>query len=79
MTLEQLLRMDAIVEMLGEKLFAIELDVNIIRNFAIDEEQCNIIFNKLNHISNIVSEIGELIKEKQQLLENDICETSLET
>ena len=79
MTLEQLLRMDAIVEMLGEKLFDIEICVDIIRNFVIDEEQYSIIFNKLNNISNIVSEIGELIKEKQQLLENDICETSLET
>ena len=78
MTLEQLLRMDAIVEMLGEKLFDIEICVDIIRNFVIDEEQYSIIFNKLNNISNIVSEIGELIKEKQ-LLEKDICETSLET
>lgn len=78
MTLEQLLRMDAIVEMLGEKLFDIEICVDIIRNFVIDEEQYSIIFNKLNNISNIISEIGELIKEKQ-LLKKDICETSLET
>ena len=73
MTLEQLLRTDAIVEMLGEKLFAIEIDVDIIRNFVIDDEQCNTILDKLNHISNVVSEIGGLIKEKQQLLKNDIC------
>ena len=73
MTLEQLLRTDAIVEMLGEKLFAIEIDVDIIRNFVIDDEQCNTILDKLNRISNDVSEIGELIKEKQQLLKNDIC------
>lgn len=79
MTLEQHTRICDIIETLGEKHFVIELDVDNIRNFVIDVEQCNIIFNKLNHISNNVSEIGELIKEKPQLLENDICETSLET
>ena len=73
MTLEQILRMYAIVETLGEKLFAIELEVDIIRNYVIDDEQCNTILDKLNRISNDVSEIGELIKEKQQLLKNDIC------